>query len=154
MSKTIVIDIQGYKVENNKFVPKELAAYNGEQYCHFIFKPPFPIEMLPDFYKKQVIWLENNHHCLQWKEGFTPLYQFPKIIQQLSNTADVFYVKGKEKALYLQKYIKNKKIIELDEQPALKKMESKCLYHLNKFCYCSLTITMYLYDHFFLNKNV
>lgn len=49
------MDIQGFKIENNKFIVKEFAAYDGVRISHYIFKPPFPLKMLsPDLYKQAV----------------------------------------------------------------------------------------------------
>lgn len=148
MDKIFIIDIQGFTIEKNKFIPKELAAYNGTEQCHFIFKQPWPKKMLIPTYQKQVEWLENNHHSIDWKEGFTPLHKFHNIMFNLSGKADVFYVKGREKSKYLQKFT-DKPVKELNEQPALNKMVSECIYHKHKICYCSLTIVHYLYNNFY-----
>lgn len=45
MSTMIVLDMQGFVI-NKEFIVKELAASNGYQIYHFIFKPPIDFEML------------------------------------------------------------------------------------------------------------
>jgi hypothetical protein len=143
----LVLDIQCFKREHNKFVVKELAAYDGEKMSHFLFKQPFPIGMLPHDLQKQVHWLSKHHHCIEWTSGYTPYYYLGDILRDLTSGVDRVYVKGKEKAHYLQKLI-SKPVIEFDEEPALGKGKPKCFYHSNDFCYCALNIVFHLYENF------
>lgn len=143
----LVVDIQGFKIENNEFIVKELAAYDGVKMCHYIFKPPYPFELLSPDIEKQVTWLTRNHHCIKWDDGFTPLHTFVHIIQNLTSKADYVYVKGNEKANYIRHFI-SKPVLELGEQPTLKKSIPKCFYHSNKICMCALSNVYYLYENF------
>lgn len=144
MSRRLIIDIQGFKSENN-FIPKELAAYNGAQIMHYVFRIPFPLNSLPPSIQKENKWLMENLHGLDWKEAFTPLYQFKNIMLNISEKTDVFYVKGREKANFLRKYTE-KDVLELDEKPALPQLEPNCFYHLKKPCRCALSNVLYLYN--------
>lgn len=144
----LIVDLQGFTIEQNRFLPKELAAYNGKEICHYVFKPPFPFKMLPLNLQKNATWLMNNYHCIRWQDGSTPLHQFEKIIEDLSDKADTIYVKGKEKAKFFQKYTP-KRVVELDEQPSLQQSQPSCLYHFtNTKCMCALTNVYYLYKEF------
>lgn len=147
----VIIDVQGFKIENNKFIVKEFAAYDGKNICHYIFKPPFPMRMLPSNLYKQAIWLTENHHGLNWKDGFVPLHQFPAILQYVTSKSDGIYAKGKEKVEYLQKY-SSKPVFELDEQPALEQQEPRCFFHTSDLCICALSNVYYLYDIFLMKE--
>lgn len=145
---SLIIDIQGFVIDKKKFIPKELAAYNGKEISHYIFKAPFSFDMLSPSLQKTAIWLMENHHCLNWKETGTPLHHFEKIIKNICDKADIIYVKGTEKAKYIRNFT-NKPVIELNEQPALQKSKPKCLYHLSDLCMCALSNVYYLFDNFF-----
>ena len=146
MSK-IIIDVQGFKIENNKFIPKELASYNGFQLSHHIFKAPFKMDLLSPECQKTVLWLMNNHHSISWKNGHTPLHKFTDIIADITKHAETVYVKGKEKADYIRKYC-CKPVIEIEEQPALIPSEVRCFNHLNNQSMCALSNVLYIYNNF------
>lgn len=143
----IIIDVQGFKSENNGFIPKELAAFNGNQISHYIFRIPFPFNSLPRDLQKQNKWLVENFHGINWSEGFTPLHQFKNIITNLAEKADVIYVKGKEKANHIRKYT-SKPVVELEEHPALPELAPNCLHHSRNPCKCALSNVVFLRDTF------
>lgn len=142
---TVVVDIQGFKISDKDFSPKELAVYDGRQLSHYIFRAPFPFNKLPGHLQNQATWLMHNHHCIDWNEGFTPVFLFPKIIKRLLRDADKVYVKGKEKAQYLQNFT-SKTIIECDLQPSLNMTSPSCIYHLQSVCICALSNVYHLYQ--------
>lgn len=76
----LVLDIQGFKIENSKFMVKKLAGYNGEKLHYYIFKLPFPFEMLSTDIQKEAKWLIENYHTIHWNEGVTPLHKFNVIL--------------------------------------------------------------------------
>lgn len=143
----LVLDVQGFKTGDQIFLPKELAAYDGQHFTHYIFKPPFSLTLLDKKFQNQAKWLMNHHHCIDWNEGFTPTFQFKNIIGRLSKRADVIYVKGLEKANFIKTFT-NKLVIEFEDQPALKPSEAKCFYHLNPICICSLSNVYQMYNDF------
>ncbi|CAH1160039.1 unnamed protein product [Phaedon cochleariae] len=146
---TLVLDVQGFKLEKNKFIVKELAAFDGSKICHYIFKAPFPLDQLSPDLQRQAHWLTENHHCLPWDMGFTPLHLFGKIIMDLTNSSDIIYVKGFEKANYIRQFIK-KLVVEFDEQPTLKMTHPKCFNHSKTQCICALSNVFYLYENFIM----
>lgn len=146
----IVIDIQGFKIENNKFIAKELAAYDGQHISHYIFKQPFEINLLPPDLHRQATWLTKNHHCIPWNEGFTPLHKFSDIIKTITNKGSSVFVKGKEKADTIRKY-SSTPVFELEEQPALQPSESRCFFHTKNYCICALSNVFYLYNNFLMD---
>lgn len=144
----LILDFQAFKDERNKFIPKELACYDGEKIVHYVFKQPYPLNFLPPEYHKQAIWLMKNHHCINWNSGFTPLHHFSTIIKQITKDVEFVYVKGEEKAKYIKKYV-DKPIIELDEEPALFLSKPKCFYHSKPLAMCALSNVIYMYNNFF-----
>lgn len=152
MSTPVVIDLQGFSI-NNQFIPKEIAAFNGQQISHHIFKPPGPFRIVPDTAKKDINWLIANHHCIVWNEGSTSLKDFQNIITTITRSSNIIYVKGREKANYLRKFT-TKQVLELDEQPTLKKNQPKCYGHLKDPCMCALTNVLYLFNVFIKKKEL
>lgn len=146
----LVVDIQCFKRENNKFIVKELAAYNGEQLFHCVFRPPFALSTLSPDLQKQAQWLTKNHHCIEWTSGSIPHYMFSKVIEDMTKHVDRIYVKGREKATYLQQFI-SQPIIELDEEPAISQGSPKCLYHTKSHCICALSNVFNLYETFIMS---
>lgn len=118
----LILDIQGFKLENNKFIVKELAAYDGSKVSHYVFKPPFDVKLLSPQLHRQMIWVMNNHHCIDWREGYTPIHKFEAIVKHLTVQVDVIYVKGRGKADYIRKYT-SKPVLQLDQSPALKPLK-------------------------------
>jgi hypothetical protein len=151
MNKRLVLDVQGFKDENNKFLPKELAAYDGNKISHFIFKQPFAFNLLSPEMTKQAIWLMKHHHCITWNSGFTPLHSFAPIVKELTAGYLFVYVKGKEKYNFLKKY-SSRPVIELDEQPVITPSTPRCFYHSKSPCICALSNVFFMYENFFMNE--
>lgn len=145
----VILDVQGFKISETTFSPKELAAYDGRSVSHFVFRAPFPFCALPQHLQQQANWLMNNHHCINWDEGFTPVHLFPKILQRLVRDAHIVYVKGYEKAQFIRSHTK-KHIIEIEEQPALSVSTPSCMHHSTSLCYCALSNVYHLYQHYIM----
>lgn len=143
----LIIDIQGFKTEKNRFLIKELAAYDGTRICHYIFKPPFDFTCLPLEYQKNANWLIAYHHGINWQTGFVPLHKFSAIMSQLTVTSEDVYVKGREKAEYIRKYSRVP-VLELPESPPIQQEGSSCFYHSKNPCICALTNVYNLFNQF------
>lgn len=98
----LVADVQGFNAP--EFIAKELSFWDGDRLSHYLFKPPFPYTHLNTTLKKQTLWLENNHHGLKWSSGYMCLSELSKILQHETAHAHTVFVKGPEKAVYLQKF--------------------------------------------------
>lgn len=145
----LIIDIQCFKTEKNRFIVKEFAAYDGCKIAHYIFKPPYTFDCLPNEYQRQANWLMANHHCIKWESGFVPLHKFSAIISQLTESTQEVYVKGREKADYIRKYSRAP-ILELPDSPAIQPEGNSCLYHSKNPSICSLTNVYNLYNQFIM----
>lgn len=132
----LVIDVQGFNTSEG-FTPKGLAIYDGTSVSHYIFKQPYSFSNMKPVFQKQATWLMKNHHCIDWHEGFTPLYLFPKIIQRLTQTSETIYVKGREKTIYIRRFV-SQPVMDVQEQPALTRMPPSCFYHSATECFCAL----------------
>lgn len=144
---SVFLDVQGFKLERNKFLPKELALFDGIRICHYVFKPPFNLNYLPPDLVQQATWLMNNHHCIDWEIGFTPVHNFSEIMKTLTANVETVYVKGKEKTEYVRKY-SSATVIELAEQPVIHPTEPSCFYHLHNPCICALSNVFFLHENF------
>lgn len=143
----LVVDVQGFMTSEKIFTPKELAVYNGTSTSHYLFKAPFSIDSLPKNLQQQASWLMQNHHCIDWDEGFTPVFLFPRILRRLIRGAEFIYVKGREKAMFLRRYTKIP-IIEIEGHPALTPTQPACMSHLKSLCYCALSNVYHIYNHY------
>lgn len=146
----LILDIQGFRVNKNKFIVKELASYDGHKICHFIFKPPFPLKDMEPNLHKEAIWLMNNYHCIDWHSGHVPYFRCAEIIRELCSKVKYVYVKGLQKADFIRKYTPDSvTVIEMDGQPCIRPMEPRCFYHLKSPCVCALSNVFFLYDHIY-----
>lgn len=139
--------MQGFKCENNKFIVKELAAFDGSKTCHYLFKSPFSFDCLPKEYQKQANWVSAHHHGIEWNQGYTPFYQFPNIIKHITKNVQTVYVKGTEKANFIRRYT-TACVMELPESPRLAPADASCFYHNKDICSCALSNTYFLYNNF------
>lgn len=140
----LVLDVQGFMTAGKTFTPKELAVYDGTAIAHYVFRAPFAFRYLPEHLQHQATWLMNNHHCINWSEGFTPVNLFPHILSRLLQEADLVYVKGREKADFIRKHTK-KQVVEIEEKPALSATHVSCIHHSRSICYCALSNVYQLY---------
>lgn len=137
-----IVDVQGFKGHNNKFIAKEIAVLHNDHHHHFIIKPPFNSNQLSPSLRREAQWLFQNHHGLKWDGGFTEFGEVRKYLREnIQNT--VVYVKGIEKTQWLKELLQDENVevtnIEEAACPSLKELkrvypnEIKCSYH-NKCC--------------------
>lgn len=137
-----IIDVQGFKRLNNKFIAKEIAILRNGHHHHFIVKPPFNFDQLSPSLRREAQWLYQNHHGLIWDGGLTEFQKVRKYLREkIRNT--IVYVKGVEKTQWLKELLQdeNVEVMNIEETgcPNLKELkrlnpnEIKCLFH-NKCC--------------------
>jgi hypothetical protein len=147
----VIVDIQGFKYRKNDFILKEIAVLCSKyQYHHFIIKPPIDFQSLSNDERKQIIWTTNHIHGLYWQDGF---YAFNDIKNFLKNHLKdkLIYVKGYEKKIFLENFLNNNRILNVEEIdcPNLKTLKSNC----KEYNHCSKAIqNVYLVKKFLLNK--
>lgn len=139
-----VIDIQGFIVDSN-FVPKELSigCSSNEELYSYLFKPIKPFKYLSAFEKKQVLWLEKNHHNIPYSEGHIYVSELKNILS-LFNSYKTIFVKGHIKVDFLKDILPVKtNIINLEHDNnencvSLKVFQTTCIYHKNNYGICSV----------------
>lgn len=135
-----IVDMQGFKLENNEFVLKELAVVSVNNMdsipISIIFQPPCPWYCISKKYKSVNRWLEKNFHGISWNAGDVSYVYVNEILKSKFKEATTIYVKGYEKRKWLKNFIyKNiTKIINMDDLNCpsiekLKEQEFACLYN-------------------------
>lgn len=140
----VIVDLQGFKSENNKFIPKEIAIRSEKHVLVLLIKPPYPFYNLTRKERSHVAWIEKNRGIL-WNEGFVPYYNFNFIVQNYLENKRIF-VKGCEKVLWLKQIIDNDNVYNLEDNdcPKLETLYENylmspdiqsCIYHSNVCAY-------------------
>lgn len=134
-----VLDFQGFKSERNEFIVKELALIStgGGLYELQLFQPPCEFNKLTEDVKKQVVWLEKQHHGLFWGSGFRDYSELKDMFKNV-NICGTVYVKGSEKKKFVKTLLSafNVEIIDLDDMgcPKLDVLKQKMLPYQMKPC--------------------
>lgn len=114
-----IVDVQGFKCENNRFIVKEFALihedkslwYGSQDFhikfpLHYLIKSPYPFnEIRTQKIIKNVLWLSNNYHFLKWDVGDISFRDFKCVLRDLFNPIELpiyMKVKGNEKEKYIQ----------------------------------------------------
>lgn len=104
-----VVDVQGFKLPENKFILKELAILpvldKQIKPYSFSFKPPYSWENVSIKYKSINYWLERNHHDISWDSGIFEHCSIPAILYCMLKDASKIYVKGDDKKKWLETYL-------------------------------------------------
>lgn len=161
----MVVDIQGFSLP--EFYPKEISFVSGQQKSHYLLKPPVQYNTLSYDIKRQIKYLEYNHHGLKYDSGYITDNDLDEILRNhlLNGVADIVCVKGHQKEEFLKK-----RLDHLDEYsgvpvinveylnfsterpPNFSKDIPLCLYHDNNSKYmCSLRNSLMLYDWLYSN---
>lgn len=109
-----IVDIQGFKTENNEFIVKEIAILYKNKTQVFLIKPPFPFHELTKWEKKQVNWIERNRN-IYWSEGSVPYSKCKGLITNILKDK-CLYAKGLEKVAWLKYILKNNNIVNLEDK--------------------------------------
>lgn len=133
-----IVDVQGFKSEDNRFILKEIAILCNDQLQVFLFKPPYPYYKLSETERLQVVWIERNRR-IKWNEGFISYSNHEDIITNILNDKYI-YTKGLEKLDWIKKMTKNSKVYNLEDKGCPKLMDLyeqykssnevfNCIYH-------------------------
>jgi hypothetical protein len=102
---TVIVDIQCFKDNDNKFIIKEIAAIyvqSGSILCHHIISPPYPRNLLSAERIQQTYWLIKYNHGLEWTIGDISYHLLLDKLKKIFNLISIVLVKGREKCDYLQ----------------------------------------------------
>lgn len=143
-----VVDVQGFKSEDNKFIPKEIAILCDNRILVLLIKPPYPFYNLTAKERLQVAWVERNVGIL-WNEGFVPYFTYKLLILEYIKNKKI-YTKGCEKVMWLKEILETDNIYNLEECncPNLKTLYKNystssdiqsCIYHSNICAFKNVT---------------
>lgn len=133
-----IVDVQGFKIGENKFILKEIAISCNNHIQVFLIKPPFPFYDLTKTERRQVAWIERNRK-IYWSEGFINYSNYKSLIVEYLKDKCIF-TKGVEKVLWIKEILKNHTVYNLEDNgcPSLlnlyEEYESEndvfsCMYH-------------------------
>lgn len=143
-----MVEIHGFKDENNKWIVKELAVIGYMFTFHTVFKSPYTKDYITHRRTRQSIdWLERNYHKIQWEDGVTPFKG--ELIKRLLHSFDVVYTKGLEKKRFLDQY--HYDVREIEDNAVDKSYYMTCCLPQHNFdTKCALQSANMYYD--FLQK--
>ena len=104
-----VVDVQGFKLPENKFVLKELATLSvNDDLKPFsvLFQPPCDWSCVPSKSKRVNRWLECNCHGISWNSGNLPYRIISTVLKIIFRDATKIYVKGLENKKLVEKICK------------------------------------------------
>lgn len=160
--KIAAVDLQGFLIDG-RFYPKELSIKINEQSLHLLIKPPIEYHFLSEADRKQVRYLEQSFHGLQYSSGYVEYHLVQEILKKCLYDVDIIYIKGYQKEQFLQSIVdidptKIINIEKLENSVSLPKFEKGvpfCLYHIksSKYYKCSLRNCEKLSYWLHTNKN-
>lgn len=155
-----VVDIQCFKLKSNDFYVKELAILpiGLETFPTVItFKPTIHWRELSPDLKAENKWIQGNLLGLKWDDGDLPYHKIGEVLRNNLSRAKKIFMKGREKVLWLRKYVMN--VVEIDADcPSLKvlrescKKEILCKYHPQRSLNCAARNTKLLENFILLNQ--
>ena len=102
----IFVDIQGYKVNRNRFMCKEICLIDGIGTFYSIIKSWYPFKKLLFWYKRQIEWITKHFHGLIYECGSLRINEMRKIVY--SRLLDkIVIVKGAEKVEWMKYLFRN-----------------------------------------------
>lgn len=102
-----IVDLQGFKDNNNGFIVKEFALFTKNIQFHDIIKSSScTFDTLNNSSKQSVEWLKHFHHGFDWNDGYITVDELRKTIAPILKNKLV-YVKGLEKIEWLHQLMSN-----------------------------------------------
>lgn len=163
---SILVDIQGFRGINNKFVLKEIAVLdNGNRLQHFTIKSPYKINKLSPNLQYEAKWLKRYHHGLEWNMGATCIEAMKQQLKPILQNSRVVYVKGHEKGAWLKQLFEMSLIVEdlstlgCPNLQTLKSLQYKnnkifrCLIHSGSCSLENIILLKKFLDCIYLEKN-
>lgn len=162
---TVIVDIQGFKDNENKLIPKEVCVMSTvtgtEKYQIFgqwIVSPLYPLSKLSRNKRRECGWLTRNHHGIKWNEEGTSWDIVVKNLQEIARFSDSVATRGVIKVRLLEEILSQEiiNLEEIDECPPFVEFASNepvCYFHSSsdKKTICALSNVIKLTDWW--NKN-
>lgn len=139
-----IVDFEGFQLKPHSFVIKELAYYSVKDGFHacWTFKPPHSWRLLTTNQRMSYAWLTRHHHRLCWESGDLPYGNIRDILAFLFSTFSRIYVKGAEKAMFLEN-MTGCRVFDLEDlhcpkRTRLPKHAFTCPHHVPDYNHCAL----------------
>lgn len=113
MKSIAIVDVQGFKTDENKFIVKEIAIAFNDQLQHLLILPPCPLHNLSPQERKQVWWMQKNRKIC-WNEGFIPYTDYLIHVEDFLSDKTI-YCKGSEKAHWIKTMFLHNDVINLED---------------------------------------
>jgi hypothetical protein len=127
------VDIQGFF--NTNFVPKEMSiTLDGINVYNYLFKPTTPYNKLSTKERREVRWLENNHHKIRYSDGFIHAGDIKAILRKFK--FDTIVVRGHQKAEFLKPFARYISDVQ-DDCLKYEIGEHSCPNHSDEFAMCA-----------------
>lgn len=104
MNNIYVLDLQFFRNNDKSIIVKSISVsklFNSDIIDHFIFKPPFDFLELNLTRRAEARHVSAFYHHINWNEGFIDYSEMNIIIQSLLADATEVFVKGNEKAKFI-----------------------------------------------------
>lgn len=140
-----ILDFQGFKDHKNKYIVKEIAiiSVSNDTIAHCLIKPPYELRKLAPNQQRSANYLTERYHGIFWNDGYIAFKQAVFLIRDLTENASKLFIKGRERAEFIQK-LTGKTTIDLDslECPRVKDLPTvycapDCFYYRHSANYHS-----------------
>lgn len=153
-SEVVFVDIQNVTGNNRQIFVKELVYMfaNSIVPIQYIMKPPYTYEELNKFAVNQNEYAYENITKLRWGDGNVEYLQLPNILNNIRDF--IIIVKGEQKKKFLEQFLQNTVIIDLDVNTSLNSLRNyfhNCQVHDSSFHRCAILNVFKLL--FFMEKN-
>lgn len=143
----LLLDVQGFKTSNNRFIFKEVAIFNfgSGNLTSYLLKPPVPWDSMEIRYKRENAWLSRSFHGLQWDSGDIPYHKLHSLLSHLLTSSATVFVKGLEKRKWIQDEFPETTVVNAEDHgcPSLQNLKehfitSPCLNHSLMLANCAI----------------
>lgn len=129
----LIVDFQGFKDPANNFIVKEFAvtSSDGQLLQHWFVRSPYSFSNLDLKTTRQCNWLTRNYHGIKWQDGDITIQSLHRQLLPILKDS-IVYVKGLEKAKYLEEFFQVSQVYDVENYPSLKNLHSpkvRCFFH-------------------------
>ena len=122
-----IIDIQGFRDSEKKFLPKEVAITCLQEKIsdHWIVQAPHSLADLPTDVKEFNTFLATDVHGVHWFDGEVTLRQLHRHLYNIARLSRTIFVRGAEKARYIEALF-GRRVVNLEKykSPTFKKLNT------------------------------
>lgn len=145
-----VIEFQGFKDNQNRFIVKEFALVSALYKVHFMFGPPYGKSRLDSKTQRTVRWLTRHYHKIRWESGEFPYDE--EYIRLLCIPFSTLYTRGLEKTKFIQEFHRDVREISGNVNYNGDDVKSDCTFHNCPTAKCALTQALQGYKWVSLNN--